>query len=227
MAALLCAWIVLALSRQVGEAADASNRAKQLVAGQPGPDEPDPDPQRGADPDPAAGLHRDPGPGPRPGRTRREAVQPGGRCAVPGPRCPGQRVGRPRGGAGPDEPARRLARPALRTRPLDQRGRNPPFTRPRDHSPDRPIGGCVRMERGGGVRTRTSATRRGPDGRRRGGVGGRTSPSASGGPSARTTATTAMPGRTSATTRLGRGPIAGVRMAWPGSPTIASSCASR
>jgi len=33
MAALLCAWIVLALSRQVGEAADASNRARQLVAG--------------------------------------------------------------------------------------------------------------------------------------------------------------------------------------------------
>ena len=33
MAALLCAWIVLALSRQVGEAADASNGARQLVAG--------------------------------------------------------------------------------------------------------------------------------------------------------------------------------------------------
>jgi cell division protein FtsB len=32
MAALLCAWIVLALSRQVGEAADATNRARQLGA---------------------------------------------------------------------------------------------------------------------------------------------------------------------------------------------------
>ena len=31
MAAVLCAWIVLALSRQVGEAADASNRAGQLA----------------------------------------------------------------------------------------------------------------------------------------------------------------------------------------------------
>jgi cell division protein FtsB len=30
LAAVLCAWIVLALSRQVGEAADASNRARQL-----------------------------------------------------------------------------------------------------------------------------------------------------------------------------------------------------
>ncbi len=32
MAALLCAWIVLALSRQVGEAADATSRAEQLTA---------------------------------------------------------------------------------------------------------------------------------------------------------------------------------------------------
>lgn len=32
LAALLCAWIVLALSRQVGEAADATSRARQLAA---------------------------------------------------------------------------------------------------------------------------------------------------------------------------------------------------
>ncbi|MGH2512591.1 MAG: hypothetical protein ACRDGQ_07890 [Candidatus Limnocylindrales bacterium] len=32
LAAILCAWVVLALSRQVGEAADATNRARQLTA---------------------------------------------------------------------------------------------------------------------------------------------------------------------------------------------------
>ena len=46
--------------------------------------------------------------------------------------------------------------------------------------------------------------------------GGRTSASASGARSARTTATTATRGRTSATTRPARGPTAGARTAWPG-----------
>ena len=61
----------------------------------------------------------------------------------------------------------------------------------------------------------------------RGATGVPTSPSASGGPSARTTASTATPGRTSATTRRARAPIAGERTGSPASPTRARTSASR
>ena len=57
----------------------------------------------------------------------------------------------------------------------------------------------------------------------RGGAGARTSANASGEPSARTTARTATPGRTSPTTRRGPGRTAGARTGSPGSPTTATA----
>ena len=60
----------------------------------------------------------------------------------------------------------------------------------------------------------------------RGAGGVRTSRSGNGAPSARTTAPTARPGPTSATTRRGRGPTAGARTGSPASPTTASCSAS-
>ncbi len=59
-----------------------------------------------------------------------------------------------------------------------------------------------------------------------GSAGGRTCPSASGAPSARTTAPTATRGTTSATTRPGRAPTAGARTGSPASPTTTAGCAS-
>jgi hypothetical protein len=70
--------------------------------------------------------------------------------------------------------------------------------------------------------SRACTARSGP-----GGGGGRTSPSARGAPSARTTAPTARPGTTSRTTWRGARRIAGARTGSPASATATSSCASR
>ena len=61
---------------------------------------------------------------------------------------------------------------------------------------------------------------------RPGGSGGRTSASASGAPSGRTTASTATRGTTSPTTRRARAPTAGARTGWRASATTSSGCAS-
>ena len=71
---------------------------------------------------------------------------------------------------------------------------------------------------------RTAWTRHAPA--CRGGAGARTSASASGAPSARTTATTATPGATSPTTRPAPAPTSGARTASPGSATTINGCAS-
>ena len=143
LAALLSAWIVLALSRQVGEARDAANQANDLSRANQALSAQIADPHRGADPDPAAGLHRDRGARPRPRRPPGASVHPGSRCPGAARGRPGQRLGRTRCFDDPDRADRRLVRAALRIRQLDQRGRNPQPTRPRDHSPDRPIKGSA------------------------------------------------------------------------------------
>ena len=61
----------------------------------------------------------------------------------------------------------------------------------------------------------------------RGRNGDRTSANGSGARSARTTATTAMPGRISHTSSRGRAPTAGAKTAWAASPMTSSDCASR
>ena len=123
MAALLSAWIVLALSRQVGEAADAASQANQLSQANQALSAQIATLTEERTLIQEPGVHRDRGPGSRPRRPRRASLQPRARRSLAAARCARQRLRRARGPGHPDGADRRLARPPLRVGPLATRRR--------------------------------------------------------------------------------------------------------